>query len=65
MDFKFGFRKTKSTEFAPITLVEEIIQSVDSGCVVAACFLGLSMVFDAINHTKLVSKLTSYGVNGI
>ena len=38
-DFQFGFRKNKSTELAAITLVEEIRRSVDSACIVGACFL--------------------------
>ena len=41
-DFKFGFRKNNSTDLVAITLVEEIRQSVDTGCVIGACFLDLS-----------------------
>ena len=64
-DFQFGFRKNKSTELAAITLVEEIRQNVDLGCIVGACLLDLRKAFDTISHAKLVSKLTSYGVSGI
>ena len=64
-DFQFGFRKNKSTDLAAITLVEEIRQNVDLGCIVGACLLDLCKAFDAISHAKLVSKLTSYGVSGI
>ena len=62
-DFKFGFRKNKSTELAAIALLEEIRRSIDSGCIVGACFLDLSNVIGTISHAKLVSKFTSYGVN--
>ena len=48
-----------------VTLVEEIRRSVDSGCIVDACFLDLSKAFYTISHVELVSKLTSYGLNGI
>ena len=65
LDSQFGFRKNKSTELAAIILVEEIRRSVDSGCIVGACFLDLSKAFDSISHAKLVSKITSYGVNGM
>ena len=65
LDSQFGFRKNKSTKLAAITLVEEIRRSVDSGCIVGACFLDLSKAFDSISHAKLVSKITSYGVNGM
>ena len=64
-DFQFGFRKNKLTELATIKLVEEIRQSIDSGCIVGAYFLDLSKAFGTMSHAKLVSKLTSYGVNGI
>ena len=64
-DFQFGFRKNKLTELATIKLVEEIRQSIDSGGIVGACFLDLSKAFGTMSHAKLVSKLTSYGVNGI
>ena len=46
-------------------MVEEIRRSVDSSCIVGACFLDLGKAFNTISHAKLVSKLTSYGVNGI
>ena len=46
-------------------MVEKIRQSVDSGCIVGDCFSDVSRAFDTISHAKLVSKLASYGVNGI
>ena len=64
-DFEFGFRKNKSTELAATKLLEEVRWSVDSGCIFGVCILHLSKAFDTINHPKLVSKLTSYGMNGI
>ena len=64
-DFQLSFRKSKSTELAAITLVEEMRRSIDSSCIVAACFLDLSKASEAISNAKLGSKLTSYSVNGI
>ena len=62
---QFGFKNNESTEFVAITLVEEIRRNVDSGWIAGACFLDLSIAFDTISHAKLVSRLTSYGVNGL
>ena len=45
--------------------MQKIRQIVDLGCIVGACFLDLHKAFDTIIHAKLISKLTSYGVNGI
>ena len=63
--FQFGFRKNKSTDLAAVTLLEEIRQSLDSGCIVGACFSDIRKTFDTISHARLVSKLASYGFNGI
>lgn len=56
--------KNKSTELVAITLVEEVRQSVDWVCIVGPSFLDLSKSFDTIRNAKVVSDLTSNGVNG-
>ena len=45
--------------------MEELRRIVDSGCLVDACFLDLSKIFDTMDYAKLVLKLMSYCVPGL
>ena len=53
-----------STELAAAMLLDDIRKNVDKGQLVGAVFVDLSKAFDTISHSKLVTKLPSYGIGG-
>ena len=59
---QFGSRQGHYSHHAFITLVNKIIQSLDSGDMMIGIFLDLKKAFDTVNHTILVQKLYSYGI---
>jgi hypothetical protein len=59
-----GFRKNRSTETAIFDLVDDILNSIDSGKKTAGIFLDLSKAFDTVEHDILFKKLHKYGVRG-
>ena len=54
---QFGFRANMSTELAATLLLDDIRRNV-------AVFVDLSKAFDTISHSKLLTKLPSYGIDG-
>lgn len=64
-DEQHGFQKGKSTKTAIVSLVERLIDIIDSGEKAAAIFLDLSKAFDCVNHRILLEILKTVGVNGI
>ena len=52
-----------STEIAATLLLDDIRRSVDKGQLLGALFVDLSKAFDTISHSKLLTKLPSYGID--
>jgi len=49
---------------ALIEFTDQILESMDKGCVTGAVFLDLRKAFDTVDHLILVNKLKSLGVAG-
>lgn len=63
--YQFGFRKEYNTNLALITLIDKILDALDSGKYVVGVFLDFSKAFDTVNHDILLKKLDIYGIRGI
>ena len=61
---QFGFRQKRSTSTALVEFTDQILESLDKGCVTGAVFLDLRKAFDTVDHLILVNKLKSLGVAG-
>ena len=61
---QFGFRAKMSTELAATLLLDDVRKNVDKGKLVGAVFIDLSKAFDTISHSKVLTKLPSYGIDG-
>ena len=61
---QFGFRKAHSTSHALNFSIDEIKKSLQNNKHVIGIFIDLSKAFDTIDHSKLLSKLSRYGIRG-
>ena len=62
---QYGFRKNHSTEFAALELIYTVYiikKELDPNHDPFAVFLDMSNVFDTIDHTILLNKLSYYGI---
>ena len=62
--YQFGFRKGHSTVQAVIEIVDNIIDHIEKGSLVAGIYLDLSKAFDCVDHEILLHKLHHYGIRG-
>ena len=58
-----GFRPMHSTQTCVTDISEYILQNMNSGNITGAIFLDLRKAFDVISHTRLLQKLSLYGIS--
>ena len=63
-DCQHGFRKRRSCETQILTLVDELVKSLEKGKQHDLAVLDFSKAFDKVPHSRLLSKLTHYGIRG-
>ena len=61
---QFGFRLKRSTSTALIAFTDQVVESMDKGCLTETVFLDLRKAFDTVEHLLLINKLKSLGVAG-
>ena len=61
---QFGFRG-EPTSHAIINKLQFVCDNLDKGDLVSSTFLDFRNAFDCVDHTVLISKLSTYGIRGI
>ena len=64
VNFQFGFRKFHSSYMALLTLMDQLISSLEKKQFVIGIFLDFSKAFDTVDHMILLQKLSHYGIRG-
>ena len=59
---QYGYRKKRSTELATAYLVDKILKAADKGLITGVLFVELSKAIDNLGHSRLITKLQSYGI---
>ena len=59
---QYGFKPGSTTVDCLVDLIEEICTCLDQGDYAVSIFLYLSKAFNTVNHSILLSKLLSYGI---
>lgn len=65
MPSQYGFGPGKNITDCLVDLIEQIAKSFDSGEFAVTLFLDPNKIFDTINHSILLSKLSLYGIVGL
>ncbi|XP_054283326.1 uncharacterized protein LOC129000387 [Macrosteles quadrilineatus] len=60
-----GFRKSRSTTTALVSLISEVLDSFENRQSMALVLCDLSKAFDIVSHDILLEKLGYYGVGGV
>lgn len=61
---QYGFQRGKSCEMAVQKLISEWKREIGKGMIVGAVFIDLKRAFETVNRTRLVDKLSNYGIGG-
>jgi hypothetical protein len=64
-EYQFGFREKYSTTLAITEIIENLLDELEKGNLVAGIYLDLSKAFDTVDHDILLKKLWHYGIRGI
>ena len=60
-----AYKKLHSTETALLRVHDDILRTVDRGCIVVLLLLDLSAAFDTVDHGLLLPRLnTRFGIKG-
>ena len=64
-EHQYGFREKHSCKISLISLIQCLLDDIDSGNPSVGMFIDFSKAFDTVNHEILLSKLEHYGVRGL
>ena len=61
---QFGFRLKRSTSTTLTAFADQVLESMDKGCVTGTMFVDLRKASDTVDHLLFINKLKSLGVAG-